>query len=363
MAYEAASAWLAGANFLDSSLESAAERNPDNFLVKLWNNAMGPLSSGYERGVEKGERTAAVDQLINNFMNKPNSQFVDRSLLNRAHQAASGVIGGDPYLTGVSKDFIAGKGGIPYDTDLANQLLRGDIPPSMAAAMDRQIGTRFDRLRRNQGAQLARSGVLNSTVGGRLMADTYTGQSNALADAYLNTMLQRQGLGLNILGAADASRRAYQGMGINTLQRLADRNLAQQQLGFNVLSDADRQRFARETFGINTQLARLGQQQARQDASLESSAGILSNLYTNYQDQQRFDQQLAQQNDHFSQLLNLSSQNNTTSPIQAKANLSAVSLFSDDSAVKPGNRFKTLGESRTGRGGYGAQNTPFTSRY
>ena len=312
---------------------------------------------------EEKKQKKAADQLISNFMKNPGSQFVNPQLLARAQAAAGGGFGRDPNITAAAQGWIAGEGGIPYDTNLANQLLRGDIPPSMAAAMDRQIGTRFDRLRRNQGGQLARSGVLNSTIGGRLMADTYTSQRNALADAYVGTMLQRQGLGLNILGAADASRRAYQSMGANQLNRQADRDLAYQQLGFNVLSDADRRKYARETFGINARLGQLGMQQARRDASLEAAAGTLTNLYSNYQDQNRFDALLGQQNEQFSQLLNLSGRNNTTSPIQAKANLSAVSLFSDDSVMKPGNRFKTLGESRTGAGGYGARGNPLTSRY
>lgn len=314
---------------------------------------------GYKTAEDK--QRDAVNKLIDNFTQNPNSQFVDRQLLARAQQGAMGNLGKDPYLTSMSRNWIEGRGGVPYDTNLATQLLRGDIPPSVAATLDRQIGTGFDRLRRQQGGQLARTGVLNSSVGGRLMADTYDSQRNALADAYMGTMLQRQGLGLNILNSADASRRAYQGMGINNLNRLADRDLAYQQLGFNVLSDADRQKFAKETFGINARLGMLGQQQARRDASLQSAGNILSNLYTNYQDTQRFDQLLGQQNDQFSQLLNLSG--GKPSPIQAKANLSAVSLFSDDSIMKPGNRFKPLLQSRSGAGGYGTRNTPLSSRF
>lgn len=321
--------------------------------------------AGFLGGQEKlktQKQQAAADQLIENFMKNPGSQFVNPQLLSRAQQAAAGGLGRDPQTDAVARRWLTGEGGIPYDTNLANQLLRGDIPPSVAAAMDRQIGTRFDRLRRNQGGQLARSGVLNSSAGGRLMADTYDSQRRALSDAYVNTMLQRQGLGLNILNSADASRRGYAAMGANQLQRLSDRDLAYQQMGFNVLSDADRRKYARETFGLNAQLGLLGQQQARRDAALESSGNILSNLYTNYQDQQRFDKLISQQDDQFSQLMNLSG-GGGTSPIQAKADLSAVSLFGGDSVMSKGNRFKTLGESRTGAGGYGARNTPLTSRY
>lgn len=323
----------------------------------------GPFGlSGYHEQRQQQNRQAAADTLVDNFIETRNSQFVNPALRQRAQGYAAGGGGSDPLLRSTAQSWLQGQGGIPYDTNLGNQLLRGDIPPSVAATLDRQLGTRFDRLRRAQGGQLARSGVLNSTIGGRLMADTYDSQRNALADAYMNTLLQRQGLGLNILGAADAQRRAYQSMGANQLGRLADRNLAYQQLGFNVLSDADRRRFARETFGMNTALTRLGQQQGRRDAGLESSANILGNLYTNYRDDQRFNQQLALQDKQFNQLLNLAGGGNI-SPIQAKANLSAVSLFGDDSVMKPGNRFKTLGEARTGAGSYGARNTPLTSRF
>jgi hypothetical protein len=311
---------------------------------------------------EEAKQRQAADALIDNFMKTPGSQFVNPALLKQAQGYASVGGGGDPLLRSSAETWLRGEGGVPYDTNLANQMLRGDIPPSVAAAMDRQIGTRFDRLRRNQGGQLARSGVLNSSIGGRLMADTYDSQRRALSDAYVSTMLQRQGLGLNMLNSADASRRAYQQMGANQFGRLADRNLAYKQLGFNVLSDADRRQFGRETFGLNARLAQLGQQQVRRDAGLEASAGILGNLYTNYRDDQRFNTQLAQQNNRFNQLLNLSGGGNT-SPIQAKADLSAVSLFADDSIMKPGNRFKTLGESRTGAGGYGTRNLPYASRF
>ena len=343
-----------------------------NALPASWGKWRKPLATaptgligmiGFDEKLKTQEQQQAADQLIDNFMKNPGSQFVNPQLLARAQRAAGGGLGRDQVMTRVARDWVAGEGGLPYDTNLANQLLRGDIPPSVAAAMDRQLGTRFDRLRRDQGGQLARSGVLRSSAGGRLMADTYDSQRQALSDAYMNTLLMRQQFGLNLLGAADASRRAYATMGAHELGRQADRDLAYQQMGFNVLSDADRRKFARETFGVNARLAQLGQQQVRRDATLEASGNILGNLYTNYRDEQRFNQQLSQQGDQFSQLINLTNQGNRVSPIQAKADLSAISLFAPDSVMKSGNRFKTLGESRTGAGGYGARNTPLTSRY
>ena len=312
----------------------------------------------YERQKDKD----SPENLVKRFM-AGGQNYVDPGLIGRAKFLAGGGQTRDPLMELTARKWLSGKGGIPYDTNLANQLLRGDIPPSVAAAMDRQIGTRFDRLRRQQGGQLARSGVLRSSAGGRLMGDTYDSQRRALSDAYINTMLQRQGLGLNILNSADASRRGYATMGANQLQRLADRDLAYQQMGFNVLADADRRKYARETFGLNAQLALKDKEQVRRDAALESSGNILSNLYTNYRDDQRFDKLLSQQDSQFSQLMNLSGGRGNTSPLQAKADLSSVSVFADDSIMKPGNRFKTLGESRTGAGGYGARNLPLTSRY
>lgn len=316
------------------------------------------------KAAEKRQQTA-VDQLIGNFMKNPGSQFVNPQLLKEAQRLAGGGWVGesrDPQLQNLARSWVKGEGGVRYDTNLGNQLLRGDIPPSVAAAMDRQLGTRFDRLRRDQGGQLARSGVLRSSAGGRLMADTYDSQRNALADAYMNTLLQRQQLGLGVLNSADASRRAYTAMGASELGRQRDLDLAYRQLGFNVLSDADRRKFGRETFGINARLAQLGQQQARRDASLESAGNILSNLYTNYQDQQRFDKLLSQQGDQFSQLLNLQGGGGKISPIQAKANLSAVQLGGGN-ILGSRDPFKLLSEQRTGAGGYGARNTPLTSRY
>lgn len=322
----------------------------------------GPFGlKGYHTQRKAQAQRDKAQGLIDSFMGGGKS-YVNPGLISRAQLLAGGGQGRDPLVDSTARKWLSGEGGIPYDTNLANQMLRGDIPPSVAASLNRRIGSRFDTLRRQQGGGLARSGVLNSTIGGRLMGDTYTSERNALADAYVNSMLARQQLGIGILNSADASRRAYQTMGANQLGRLADRDLQMQQLGFNVLDSADRRRYARETFGLNAQLGLLGQQQARRDAGMEASAGILSNLYTNHRDDQRFNQQLAQQDQQFNQLLNLSG-GTRTSPIQAKADLSAVSIFAPDSVMSKGNRFKTLGESRTGAGGYGTRNLPLTSRY
>lgn len=193
------------------------------------------------------------------------------------------------------------------------------------------------------------------------MADTYDSQRDALSNAYMNTLLQRQSLGLGLLNSADASRRALMGMGANQLNRQADRDLAYQQMGFNVLSDADRRKYARETFGLNARLGQLGQQQARRDATLESSGNILSNLYTNYRDDQRFDKSLAQQNEQFSQLLNLANAgqggggggNRNISPIQAKAQLYATPQLGGGNILGQRDPFDLLSRKRTGAGGYG----------
>ena len=327
---------------------------------------------GGEAKVKEKRQRAATDQSITNFMQNPNSRFVNPQLLARAQRAAAGGMGRDANITNAAHDWLRGEGGIAYDTNLANQMLRGDIPPAMAAAMDRRIGNRFNTLRRNQGGQLARSGILNSSAGGRLMADTYTSERDALANAYLNTMMQRQQLGANLLGRADASRQAYQRMGLSALDSQAARDLAYQQLGFNVLSDADRRNYARETFGLNAQLGVLGQQQARGDATLGASANILGNLYTTHQDQQRFDQQLAQQDRQFNQLLNLSQPQTTPptgqrtpiSPIQAKADASAATLWTPQGGggniLGSRNPFELLNR-RTGAGAIGTP--PNNSRH
>jgi len=319
------------------------------------------LGKGFYDDYQLGKRRKAADGLIDNFLKNPGSQFVNPALLKQAQAYAFTGSQGDPQVESVARDWLQGQGGVPYDTNLANQLLRGDIPPSVAATLDRQLGHRFDRFRRSQGGQLARSGVLNSTIGGRLMADTYDSQRNALADAYMNTLVSRQQLGLGILNAADLSKRAYQGMGASQLGRLADRNLAYQQLGFNVLSDADRRNFAKQSFGLNAKLGSLGMQQARVDARMENAGNILGNLFTNYRDEQRFNTLMNQQNDQFSQMLKLSSGGgrNNISPIQAKANLKAIEFFGPNSATRG---FKSLGEMRQGAGGYGSRNNPLSGR-
>ena len=325
------------------TLSGAASGAAIGSVVPVIGTGIGAAAGGLIGGVSgwwdqysRNKNKGSAENLIKRFNQGGQSSSISPALMRRARLLAGGG--------------HQGQGGVSYDTDFASQLIRGDIPQSVASALDRRIGSRFDTLRRNQGGQLARSGVLNSSIGGRLMGDTYDSERNALTDSYMNTLMQRQQFGLNLLGAADMSQ-----------GRQADRDLASQQLGFNVLSNADRQRFARETFGVNAQLGLLGQQQARRDSSLESSGNILGNLYTNYRDDQRFNQQLAQQNSQFSQLLGLS-QGGGNSPIQAKAQLSAVQLGGGN-ILGSRDPFKLLSESRTGAGGYGSRNSPLTSRY
>ncbi len=350
------------------ALSGAATGAALGSFVPIIGTGLGAAAGGLIGGIggwfserDRKKNANSAENLIKQFA-AGHKDPLSPALRARAQRLAMGGQGVDPQMQRLARAWAAGEGGISYDTNLANQMLRGDIPPSMAAAMDRRIGNRFDTLRRQQGGQLARTGVLRSSAGGRLMADTYDSERNALTDTYMNTMLQRQGLGLNILGAANADLRARQMMGASELGRQADRDMAYQRLGFSMLTDPST--LNRDSIALNARLGLLGQQQVRRDATLESAGNLLSGLYTNYQDQQRFDKLLSQQNNQFSQLMGLSSGGGggKISPIMAKANLSAVQLGGGN-ILGSRDPFKLLSQQRTGAGGYGARNTPLTSRY
>lgn len=88
--------------------------------------------------------------------------------------------------------------------ELAEAMSRGEIPTDYRNHIADQLGGYYSQMRHQLGGYLGRSGLANSTIAGRLMADTYSEQGNALANALTNVSQQRMAMGHDLL----AQRRA-----------------------------------------------------------------------------------------------------------------------------------------------------------
>ena len=95
--------------------------------------------------------------------------------------------------------------------ELAARYARGEIDEATENQIAKQIAGRYARIHRNVGADIARRGLMNSTIGGRLMADSYNAEGQALTDAIARTAFERQRMGLAMQGDEAARRSAALG--------------------------------------------------------------------------------------------------------------------------------------------------------
>ena len=99
--------------------------------------------------------------------------------------------------------------GLLSDTEqqeLAEKWANGELDEATVENITRMLSDRFDQLRKQQGGRLARSGIANSSIGERMMADTYDNERDALAEALANQTFARQQLGLGMMGQQSAER-------------------------------------------------------------------------------------------------------------------------------------------------------------
>lgn len=88
--------------------------------------------------------------------------------------------------------------------ELAEAMARGEIPSDYRNYLASQLGEHYGQMRNELGGYIGRSGLSNSSIAGRLMADTYAEQGNALTNALANVSQQRMAMGHDLL----AQRRA-----------------------------------------------------------------------------------------------------------------------------------------------------------
>lgn len=127
----------------------------------------------------------------------------------------------DAYLTAPDEE---------NEAALIDAMQRGEVSPAEIDYLQRALSSRFGEMRRGLGGQLARRGLADSSIAGRLMAGTYDSERNALADALVARSFQRQGLGFDLAGRRDANDAAI-GAGIaNTAGQIGDFYLANKKL-------------------------------------------------------------------------------------------------------------------------------------
>lgn len=108
---------------------------------------------------------------------------------------------------------LLGAGEKAEQLDMAEAMARGEIPLEYRNAMAAQLGGYYDQMRNQLGGYLGRSGLANSTIAGRVMADSYAQQGEALANALTHVSQDRMAMGHDLL-AQRRARLAQTGAGI-----------------------------------------------------------------------------------------------------------------------------------------------------
>lgn len=108
------------------------------------------------------------------------------------------------------------------ESALIEAMKRGEVSPAELGYLERALSARFGEMRRDLGGQLARRGIADSSIAGRLMAKSYDAERQSLADALVGRSFQRQQLGFDVAGRRDAYD-AQVGAGItNTVGQIVD---------------------------------------------------------------------------------------------------------------------------------------------
>lgn len=144
--------------------------------------------------------------------------------------AGIGTLGIPGIGTGLGAAIGGGIGilqGLLSDTemqDLARRYARGEIDPEAQNQIVMELADRYDVMRQEQGADLARRGMLESTMASRLISDTYASERDALAKALAGQVLDRQQMGIDMLAKNAQQQQAGYAAGANVFAQLALKN-------------------------------------------------------------------------------------------------------------------------------------------
>ena len=115
--------------------------------------------------------------------------------------AAIGYTVGGPWgaVAGGAFGALAGLISPTEQIELARKYAAGEIPPQVERQIVRQLAKRYNMLRGDTGADLARRGVFESTGGARMMADISQQEREALANALAGQTFNYQKLGMDLI--------------------------------------------------------------------------------------------------------------------------------------------------------------------
>ena len=114
-------------------------------------------------------------------------------------------------LVGGAIGALAGLLSPTEEIELARKYAAGEIPPEVERQIARTLAKRYNMLRSETGADLARRGVFESTAAGRVMADISQQEREALANALAGQTFNYQKLGMDLI--AQRNQALQQGIG------------------------------------------------------------------------------------------------------------------------------------------------------
>lgn len=166
-------------------------------------------------------------------------------------------------------------------------MLRGEIDPAYNNALTRSVSGHFAKQRNQLAASLANSGVLSSSAGGRLLADTYNSERDALTNALAGNQLQRMSLAHGLLGsrasAIAGNRLSRLALGYNTAGQIANNRLSRGALANQHASTMAANRLNRQ--GLHADI--MAERNAQRTAAGAGTAELFGNIldYNLAQDQ------------------------------------------------------------------------------
>ena len=92
--------------------------------------------------------------------------------------------------------------------ELAALYRSGKLDPQTEKMIGQMVNRQFSGQRQAMGADLARRGLMDSSVTGRRMTESYNDQYRALAETITSEALRRQGLGFQMQAQLDAEEQA-----------------------------------------------------------------------------------------------------------------------------------------------------------
>ena len=157
---------------------------------------MGAFGNAFGSGINWGSTAYTLQNLLGSTLGP---KLAGTAFAPLAGPWAPLVAGG----AGILSSLFSGKSD---QQKRAEMLASGQLPPGVEQSITNQVGGRFDQIRRQQGADLARRGLSGSTIAPRVMGGISDSERQALANAIGYQSLQREYMGNNMLAQLDKDR-------------------------------------------------------------------------------------------------------------------------------------------------------------